>query len=181
MASIATQYRAKRVYEITSPEGRRQLRLSDRIVELGEREFDWYQKVAAWLPSVRGVADLSRELTPVRTPIGDAWMLAEDEKAIRSKPQPSAPARLLPSGDSYYLPWEDGRSCWCPRPNIGPLRCGRLGYGLAPCSWVVKLWALGADPPPRFPYGLGATCRRRNAKPSRGKRCRCHCPASVAR
>src|SRR5260370_30748768 len=62
MASIAPQYRAKRVYEVTSPEGRRQLRLSDRIVELGEREFDWYQKVAAWLPSVRGVADLSREL-----------------------------------------------------------------------------------------------------------------------
>src|SRR6267143_1165160 len=62
MASIATQYRAKRVYEITSPEGRRQLRLSDRIVELGEGEFDWYQKVAAWLPSVRDVADLSREL-----------------------------------------------------------------------------------------------------------------------
>src|SRR2546428_12035099 len=62
MASIASQYRTKRVYEITSPEGRRRLRLSDRVVELGEREFDWYQKVAAWLPSLRGVADLSREL-----------------------------------------------------------------------------------------------------------------------
>jgi pyrroloquinoline quinone (PQQ) biosynthesis protein C len=62
MAAIASQYRPKRVYEVTSAEGRRQLRLSDRIVELGEGEFDWYQKVAAWLPSVRDVADLSREL-----------------------------------------------------------------------------------------------------------------------
>src|SRR2546422_831156 len=48
MAAIASQYRPKRVYEVTSAEGRRQLRLSDRIVELGEGEFDWYQKVAAW-------------------------------------------------------------------------------------------------------------------------------------
>ena len=55
---IAAKYRTKRVY---APEGRRQLRLSDRIVELGEQEFDWYQKVAAWLPSVRGLAELSRE------------------------------------------------------------------------------------------------------------------------
>src|SRR5438128_2002051 len=62
MASLASQYRTKRVYEITGSEGRRQLRLSDRVVELGEREFDWYQKVEAWLPSLRGVADLSREL-----------------------------------------------------------------------------------------------------------------------
>lgn len=56
------QYRAKRVYEITPREGRRELRLNDRIVELGEQEFGWYQKVAEWLPSVRGVADLSRDL-----------------------------------------------------------------------------------------------------------------------
>jgi hypothetical protein len=59
---IAAQFRTKRVYKITAREGRRQLRLSDRIVELGEQEFDWYQKVAAWLPSVRGLAELSREL-----------------------------------------------------------------------------------------------------------------------
>jgi hypothetical protein len=53
---IAAQYRTKSVHEITAPAVRRQLRLSDRIVELGEQEFDWYQKVAAWLPSVRDLA-----------------------------------------------------------------------------------------------------------------------------
>ncbi len=54
--------RARRVYEVNGPGGARQLRLSDRVVELGEREFGWYQKVAAWLPTERDVGQLSREL-----------------------------------------------------------------------------------------------------------------------
>jgi pyrroloquinoline quinone (PQQ) biosynthesis protein C len=56
------RYRAKRVYEITPGAGKHELRLNDRVVELADREFDWYQKVAAWLPSTRGLADVSREL-----------------------------------------------------------------------------------------------------------------------
>jgi hypothetical protein len=47
---------------------------------------------------------LGRSLTPVRTPIGDAWILTKDEKAIRTPVGgDAAPARLLPSGDSYFL------------------------------------------------------------------------------
>ena len=46
---------------------------------------------------------LARSLTPVRTPIGDAWILSDDEPAIRAAPQVAAPARLLPSGDTYFL------------------------------------------------------------------------------
>src|SRR5262249_59280007 len=42
-------------------------------------------------------------LTPVQTPIGDAWMLTQDEAAFRATPGPVAPARLLPSGDAYFL------------------------------------------------------------------------------
>jgi pyrroloquinoline quinone (PQQ) biosynthesis protein C len=56
------QFRAKRVYEVTPRDGKRELRLSDRIVELGDQEFDWYQKVRTWLPSVRGLSDLSQDL-----------------------------------------------------------------------------------------------------------------------
>jgi hypothetical protein len=48
-------------------------------------------------------ADLGRSLTPVRTPVGDAWILTSDEAALRSKPKPSTAARLLPSGDAYFL------------------------------------------------------------------------------
>lgn len=46
---------------------------------------------------------LGRSLLPVRTPIGDASILARDEPAIRAEPGAPAPARLLPSGDAYWL------------------------------------------------------------------------------
>jgi len=46
---------------------------------------------------------LDRSLTPVRTPSGDAWILSRDEAACRADARPAAPARLLPSGDSYFL------------------------------------------------------------------------------
>jgi len=47
--------------------------------------------------------ELGAELIPVRTPFGDAWLLARDEPTIREAPVPPAAARLLPSGDSYTL------------------------------------------------------------------------------
>ena len=46
---------------------------------------------------------LGESLTPVRTPVGEAWILTEDEPVFRAKPGPTAPARLLPSGDSFFL------------------------------------------------------------------------------
>jgi pyrroloquinoline quinone (PQQ) biosynthesis protein C len=62
MTVIQDQYRAKRVYEVTRRNGTAALRLNDRVVELGEQEFAWYQKVADWLPTVKGTSELSREL-----------------------------------------------------------------------------------------------------------------------
>jgi hypothetical protein len=46
---------------------------------------------------------LRRWLTPVRTPVGDSWILTRDEPTLRAAPGPGAPARLLPSGDAYFL------------------------------------------------------------------------------
>ena len=46
---------------------------------------------------------LKRSLTAVRTPIGEAWILTRDEPAFRAPAGPEAVARLLPSGDAYYL------------------------------------------------------------------------------
>ena len=46
---------------------------------------------------------LRRSLCPVRTPVGDAWILTRDEPTSRGAPRPVAPARLLPSGDAYFL------------------------------------------------------------------------------
>jgi hypothetical protein len=42
-------------------------------------------------------------LTPVRSPVGDAWILTRDEPTFRAPSGPVAPARLLPSGDAYFL------------------------------------------------------------------------------
>jgi hypothetical protein len=55
-----------------------------------------------------GVADfdaLGRSLTPVRTPLGESWILSRDEESLRADEDPVAPARLLPSGDAYFLLW----------------------------------------------------------------------------
>jgi hypothetical protein len=46
---------------------------------------------------------LRPSLTPVHTPVGDAWILSRDEPTFRLTPAPSAPARLLPSGDTFFL------------------------------------------------------------------------------
>ncbi len=46
---------------------------------------------------------LQGTLTPVDTPIGQAWILGQDEPLFRARPGPAAPARLLPSGDTWFL------------------------------------------------------------------------------
>jgi hypothetical protein len=46
---------------------------------------------------------LAKSLTPVRSPIGEAWILRQDEPLFRAAPGPAAPARLLPSGDTWFL------------------------------------------------------------------------------
>ncbi|MGJ5816323.1 DNA glycosylase AlkZ-like family protein [Paludibaculum fermentans] len=48
-------------------------------------------------------------LTAVRTAVGEGWILTEDEGAFRRKGGPAAVARLLPSGDAFYLAWGGDR------------------------------------------------------------------------
>ena len=67
---------------------------------------------ARWAGISRGAgatafASLEGSLLAVRTPLGDEWLLTDDEPAIRAAETAPAAARLLPSGDSYYL--LDGR------------------------------------------------------------------------
>jgi winged helix DNA-binding protein len=60
----------------------------------------------AGLPLARGhetFEALGGSLTPVRTPIGDGWILTSDEPMLRAPARPTAAARLLPSGDPYFL------------------------------------------------------------------------------
>jgi hypothetical protein len=48
-------------------------------------------------------ASLEGSLLPVRSPLGDEWLLAEDEPELRAPDTAAASARLLPSGDAYFL------------------------------------------------------------------------------
>ena len=48
-------------------------------------------------------ASLQGSLLPVRSPLGDELLLAEDEATMRATERAAAPARLLPSGDAYFL------------------------------------------------------------------------------
>jgi len=57
---------------------------------------------------------LRRSLTPVRTAVGDAWILNGDEATFRAAPWPTASARLLPSGDAYFLLQGDDRDILVP-------------------------------------------------------------------
>jgi hypothetical protein len=61
--------------------------------------------------------ELSRSLIPVQTPIGDAWILSSDEPLFRTPPEHAAPARLLPSGDAYFLLQGSDRELLVPQAN----------------------------------------------------------------
>jgi DNA glycosylase AlkZ-like len=52
---------------------------------------------AAAFDALRGL------LTPVQTPLGNAWILARDEPVLSAALGAAAPARFLPSGDAYLL------------------------------------------------------------------------------
>jgi Winged helix DNA-binding domain len=86
-------------------------------------------------------AALERSLTPVRTPLGDAWILSRDETAFHESSGAPAAARFLPSGDAYLLaadrellvPEAGHRRALWPASNVWP-------GGLLVGSEVVGTW-----------------------------------------
>jgi hypothetical protein len=77
----------------------------------------------AGIPPARGRAAfdaLGQSLLPVSTPVGDAWILAADEPVLRLPVAPMAPARLLPSGDAYWLLWGRDRELLVPDADRRP-------------------------------------------------------------
>ncbi len=72
---------------------------------------------------------LRRSLAPVRTPIGEGWILAADETAVREPVADAAgTARLLPSGDTFFLFWGRDRELLVP----DAARRGQL--------WTSRVW-----------------------------------------
>jgi hypothetical protein len=60
---------------------------------------------------------LGPSLVTVRTPIGEAFVLASDEPMLRAPVGPPASARLLPSGDPFYLLQGVDRELLVPDPG----------------------------------------------------------------
>jgi len=60
---------------------------------------------------------LAESVVAVRTPIGDAFVLASDEALVRAPDSAPAPARLLPSGDLFYLLQGADRELLVPDPE----------------------------------------------------------------
>jgi len=73
-------------------------------------------------------ASLEESLLPVRSPLGDEWLLADDEPELRAEETPAAPARLLPSGDAYFLFHGTDRELLVPQAD----QRGRL--------WTSRIW-----------------------------------------
>jgi hypothetical protein len=98
--------------------------------------------------------ELGGSLLGVRTPIGEGWILARDEAVFRAPPNAVAPARLLPSGDAYFLLHGADREVlvpdaarrnelWTPRVWPGALLVGGEVVGTwrrAQGSTTVQTW-----------------------------------------
>ena len=67
--------------------------------------------------ATKAFAALEGSLLPVRTPVGDEWLLADDEADLRAAETPVAPVRLLPSGDAYFLLQGTERELLVPRAD----------------------------------------------------------------
>lgn len=103
--------RAPLVWTVPAPE----VDLADARAELARRYLHVFGPgtalaFAKWAGVTDRVAtatftSLTDEMLTVRTPLGEAWALTRDEDELRARPGPVAPARLLPSGDPYYLFW----------------------------------------------------------------------------
>lgn len=101
--------RAPLVWGVAAPD----VAPADGALELARRYLHVFgpttgESFAEWagIATRQGLALFDRlqpSLLPVRTPIGDAWALATDESTLRVAPGQPAVARLLPSGDAYFL------------------------------------------------------------------------------
>jgi len=87
-------------------------------------------------------AALAGMLTPTSAPTGDAWIITSDEEGFRTQRGQAAAARLLPSGDAYYLLWGADRELLVPEARRrAELWTTRVWPGaLLVCGEIVGTW-----------------------------------------
>lgn len=123
---------------------------------------------------------LGESLTPVRTPIGDAWILTRDEPTFAVPSGSVAPARLLPSGDTYCLLLGAHRELLVATPIVAA-SCGHRACGPAP-SWLrARSSGCGGARRRRWRCKPGGASRERHATRSRPKQRPCRFRVSRGR
>jgi hypothetical protein len=115
--------RAPTVWTVTAPE----IDPTDACRELARRYLHMFGPTTAdgfarWAgisrsSAAKAFASLEGSLLPVRSPLGDEWLLADDEAAMRAAETAAAPARLLPTGDAYFLLQGAERELLVPRAD----------------------------------------------------------------
>lgn len=126
--------RQPEVWNVPEPEMTRQ----EARLELARRYLQVFgpatpEAFAEWagivlLSGVTAFDMLGKALMPVRTPTGEAWVLREDEPLFNTAPGLAAPARLLPSGDTWFLLHGSDRELLVP--NEGQRRL----------LWTSRVW-----------------------------------------
>jgi hypothetical protein len=112
-------------------EGEARLELARRFLHVfGPSRADAFGDWAGIKPGrARSIFEgLAPELLAVRTPLGDDWILAADEASFRATPGPPARARLLPSGDAFFLAWGPDRELLVDDPVRRPI------------LWTSRVW-----------------------------------------
>ena len=118
---------------------------------------------------------LGSEITPVRTTIGDAWILSSDETELRSGEAAPASVRLLPSGDTYYLLWGADRELVVPdATHRGALWTSRVWPGaLLVRGEIVGTWRRSKERVTIEPWrSMSAAIRRAVDEEAARLRCR---------
>jgi hypothetical protein len=106
-------------------------------------------------------AAIQTALLPVRTPIGDAWILAADEPLFATGSRPTA-IRLLPSGDAYFLLQGRDRELIVPdRARRGALWTSRVWPGAVLAGGeIVGTWRRANAVVTVEPWGRMSSARR---------------------
>jgi Winged helix DNA-binding domain len=116
--------RAPRIWVVPPPD----MTPDEALLELARRYLHVYGPTTAaafskWAGI--GLADgprafdgLGAEIVPVGTPVGDASILGQDEGDFGARTGDPAPARLLPSGDSFWLCHGRDRDLLVPDPKL---------------------------------------------------------------
>jgi len=97
---------------------------AEALQELARRYLHFFgpttvEAFARWggvdgLAAIAAFDALQASLLSIRTPLGEAFALAEDAPMFKLLPKTTDAARLLPSGDPYYLLWGADREFLVP-------------------------------------------------------------------